>query len=68
LAIVLTSGMTAFSGAAEDAMHDLPILRKPYRCGDLSQAIKAALDAAAPERIQDPPGSLRDTTVRRDPL
>ena len=50
LAIVLTSGMTAFSGAAEDAMFDLPILRKPYRCSDLSQAIEAALDAASPER------------------
>ena len=50
LAIVLTSGMTAFSGAGEEAMHDLPILRKPYRCDDLSQAIEAALDAASPER------------------
>ncbi len=45
--IVLTSGMTAVAGAAEDAMRDLPILHKPYRCDDLSRAIEAALGAAA---------------------
>ncbi|HVC62341.1 MAG TPA: ATP-binding protein [Acetobacteraceae bacterium] len=47
LAIVLTSGMTALSGVAVDATQDLPILRKPYRCDDLSRAIEAALEAAA---------------------
>jgi PAS domain S-box-containing protein len=46
LPIVLTSGMTGLSGAAEDEGQDLPILRKPYRCDDLAQAIEAALDAA----------------------
>jgi PAS domain S-box-containing protein len=45
LAIVLTSGTSGLSGAAEDAMQDLPILRKPYRCEELSQAIEAALAA-----------------------
>jgi CheY-like chemotaxis protein len=45
LPIVLTSGMTGIAG--EDATQDLPILRKPYRCDDLSQAIEAAFDAAA---------------------
>ena len=50
LAIVLTSGMTGLAGAAEDAMQDLPILRKPYRSDDLAQAIAAALDSASPER------------------
>ncbi len=47
LAIVLTSGMTGLAGAVEDAKQDLPILRKPYRCDDLSRAIEAALDAAS---------------------
>ena len=41
-AIVLTSGMTGISLAAEDAIQSLPILRKPYRCEDLVQAIEAA--------------------------
>jgi CheY-like chemotaxis protein len=50
LAIVLTSGMTGISAFAEDSMQDLPILRKPYRCEDLSQAIETALEAASPER------------------
>jgi CheY-like chemotaxis protein len=50
LAVVLTSGMTANTGAAEDAMQALPILRKPYRCDGLSQAIEAALNAASLDR------------------
>jgi len=47
LAIVLTSGMTAMAGGAEAAMQDLPILRKPFRGDDLSEAIEAALGAAS---------------------
>ncbi len=50
VAIVLTSGMTNISGVAEDAMPDLPILRKPYRSHDLARAIEAALDTTPPER------------------
>ena len=50
LAIVLTSGITGLSGAAEDVMLDLPILRKPYRCDDLVRAIEDALDAASLDR------------------
>jgi CheY-like chemotaxis protein len=50
LAIVLTSGMTGNTGASEEAMQDLPILRKPYRCDDLLQAIEAALNEASLER------------------
>jgi PAS domain S-box-containing protein len=46
LPILLTSGMTDIS-SAPDAMLDLPILRKPYRCEALPQAIEAALDAAS---------------------
>jgi CheY-like chemotaxis protein len=50
LPIVLTSGITEMSSAAVDVMQDLPILRKPYRCDDLSRAIEDALDAASAER------------------
>jgi PAS domain S-box-containing protein len=50
MAIVLTSGMTGISDAAEGAVQDLPILRKPYRCEDLSRAIAAAFDTAAADR------------------
>ena len=47
LAIALTSGMPEISGTAEDAMHGLPILRKPYRRADLSEAIETAFEAAS---------------------
>jgi CheY-like chemotaxis protein len=47
LPIVLTSGMTDPAYTAADAMLDLPILRKPYRCEALQQAIEAVLDAAS---------------------
>jgi PAS domain S-box-containing protein len=50
LAIVLTSGMTAMAGAADAAAQDLPILRKPFRGDDLSQAIESAVEAAAVRR------------------
>ncbi len=50
LAVVLTSGMTGLSAAAEDSRQELPILRKPYRSDDLVRAIEAALHAAGPER------------------
>ena len=46
-AIVLTSGMTRFAQVPDDAVPDLPILRKPYQCEDLAQAIDAALLAVA---------------------
>jgi PAS domain S-box-containing protein len=55
LAIVLTSGMTAMAGVADAATQDLPILRKPYRGDDLSQAIETALDAAA---MREPRGAV----------
>jgi len=51
LAIVLTSGMTGADHAAADVMRDLPVLKKPYRCDDLMQAIESALDAAALDRV-----------------
>jgi signal transduction histidine kinase/CheY-like chemotaxis protein len=44
LPIVLTSGMTGtFESAPVDAIADLPLLRKPYRCDDLALAIATAL-------------------------
>ena len=46
-AIVLTSGMTRFAGAPDDAIPDLPILRKPYQYDALAQAVDAALLAVA---------------------
>ena len=49
-AIVLTSGMTRFASAPADAVPDLPILRKPYQCEDLAQAIESALLAVSVER------------------
>jgi PAS domain S-box-containing protein len=51
LAIVLTSGMTGPDHAAADAMRDLPVLKKPYRCEDLLQAIETALHVAALDRM-----------------
>ena len=47
LPIVLTSGMTDLAGVAADAMPDVPVLRKPYRCEALQQTIEAAFDAAS---------------------
>jgi CheY-like chemotaxis protein len=46
LAIVLTSGMTGTFEIAADAMPNLPLLRKPYRCEELAQAIATALSGA----------------------
>jgi PAS domain S-box-containing protein len=48
LAIVLTSGMAGTATAAEAAGHDSPVLTKPYRFEDMSQAIEAAIDAVSP--------------------
>lgn len=45
LAIVLSSGLSGLSGDGEAAALHLSILRKPYRAGDLSRAIEAAVEA-----------------------
>ncbi len=45
LAIVLTSGMSGIPSAAEKAMKNLQILRKPYKFDALSEAMEAALAA-----------------------
>jgi PAS domain S-box-containing protein len=47
LAIVLTSGMAGSTTTAEAAEDNLPVLRKPYRFEDMSQAIEAAIDAVS---------------------
>jgi DNA-binding LytR/AlgR family response regulator len=44
IGIVLTSGVATLSDPAQEAVGDLPILRKPFRTGDISQAIEAALN------------------------
>jgi PAS domain S-box-containing protein len=46
MAIILTSGMSGIPGTTEKTMQNLPILRKPYKFEDLSNAIEAALGAA----------------------
>lgn len=52
VAIVLTSGMTGNADAAEDAMPDWPVLRKPYRSVDLVRAIEAAVTANPPKQMR----------------
>ena len=47
LAIVLTSGMSGIHSAAEKAMQNLQILRKPYKFEALSEAIETALAAVS---------------------
>jgi CheY-like chemotaxis protein len=48
MAIVLTSGMAGDKTVTEAVEPDLPVLRKPYRIEDISQAIEAAIDAMSP--------------------
>jgi len=46
VAIVVTSGMTAFTAPTSEVFHGIPILQKPFRRDDLLSALEVALKRA----------------------